>query len=98
MTAAANRTSLAQLDPERRPTKPEVARSNRARGANPLGVAQLAAHLLWEQRVAGSNPAAETTFHPSPRGGIGRRTGLRSRGRKTCPFGSDRGDHPHRRP
>ena len=29
----------------------------------------------------------------TPRGGIGRRTGLRSRGPRACPFESDRGDH-----
>lgn len=30
--------------------------------------------------------------HQPPRGGIGRRTGLRSRSRRACPFDSDRGD------
>lgn len=34
----------------------------------------------------------------SPRGGNGRRTGLRNRGRRACPFDSDRGDQPAVRP
>ena len=40
----------------------------------------------------GSSPWRRTTHHP-PRGGIGRRTGLRNRSRRACPFDSDRGDH-----
>lgn len=31
----------------------------------------------------------------TPRGGTGIRNGLRSRGRKACPFNSDRGDQSH---
>lgn len=41
----------------------------------------------------GSSPWRRTTQQP-PRGGIGRRTGFRSRRRRACPFDSDRGDQP----
>lgn len=50
-------TSLAQLDSERRPTKPEVARSSRARGANhKTGLAQLAGQRPPKPKVRGSTP------------------------------------------
>ena len=84
-----------------------IAQSGRAPGCYPgcpwfestlgshafLRVAQLAERMVWDHQAAGSRPAAETAFIPPPRGGTGRRTGLRSRSRKTCPFDSDRGDH-----
>jgi hypothetical protein len=50
------RTSLAQLDQERRPTKPEVARSSRARGAIQAGLAQLAEQWPPKPKVRGSIP------------------------------------------
>lgn len=58
------RTSLAQLDQERRSTKPEVARSNRARGAINGCVAErpiAAACKAVSTGHGGSNPSAPTS-------------------------------------
>ena len=61
-----DRTSLAQLDKERRSTKPEVARSSRARGTNngcvaerPIAAACKAVSLRGH---GGSNPSAPTNI------------------------------------
>jgi hypothetical protein len=48
--------SLAQLDSERRSTKPEVARSTRARDASHAGLAQSAERRPPKPKVRGSTP------------------------------------------
>ena len=66
LSAPESRTSLAQLDQERRSTKPEVARSSRARGASngclaerPIAAACKAVSLRGH---GGSNPSAPSSL------------------------------------
>lgn len=49
-------TSLAQRETERRPTKPEAARSSRVRGTSIVGLAQLAEQRPPKPKVRGSTP------------------------------------------
>lgn len=48
---------------------------------------------LVSVRVRPVTPQRMCIFPQPPRGETGKRTGLRSRRRKACPFDSDRGDH-----
>jgi hypothetical protein len=84
-----NRTSLAQLDQERRPTKPEVARSIRARGTNNFPIAQWVARLAVNQEVRGSRPRRGASSISSRCGADGSARDLGSRGRRFKPCHRD---------
>jgi hypothetical protein len=75
-----------RFDPDHAP------QTTRARLAESADAAASRAVAAWH---AGSRPASGTS-NSTPRGGIGRRTGLRSRGPRACPFDSDRGDQHQR--
>ena len=89
LSAPASRTSLAQLDSERRPTKPEVARSSRARGANSkTGLAQVAEQRPPKPKVRGSTPwsgAKHLDVAKRPKA-----SGCKPDGASPRPFESDR--------
>ena len=55
LSAPDTQNLVSSAGPERRPTKPEVARSNRARGTN-AGLAQLAERRPPKPKVRGSTP------------------------------------------
>src|SRR5579871_4963748 len=90
--------AIAQLE-ERRSVEPEAAGSKPAGGASlkiqcvwgwpsPSGLRLKVVTLASPVRIRSVNPKRIRT----PRGGNGRRNGLRSRGRKACPFDPGRGD------
>lgn len=84
--------SAPECEPGGRRFDPDHAPQTNARLAEP---ADAAASKAVAARRAGSSPASGTS-NQTPRGGIGRRTGLRCRRPRACPFESDRGDQHQR--
>ena len=84
--------SLAQLDSERRSTKPEVARSTRARDASHAGLAQSAERRPPKPKVRGSTPwpGAKPLLDVAKRP---KASGCNPDGESPRPFESDRRVH-----